>query len=78
MLGPFMDVIYQLIVLRTFAPGEVAILAIALAFFLYFLLVVRTDRYQTRNQLHGEPYQDRLACEEDWQSPLAVCVRLRP
>jgi len=39
MLGPFMDVIYQLIVLRTFAPGEVAILAIALAFFLYFLLV---------------------------------------
>jgi hypothetical protein len=33
-----MDMIYQLIVLKTFYPGEAVIVAIALAFFPYLLL----------------------------------------
>jgi hypothetical protein len=38
LLGLCMDVIYQLIVLKTFYPGEAVIVAIALAFFPYLLL----------------------------------------
>jgi hypothetical protein len=38
LLGLGMDVIYQLIVLKTFYPGEAVIVAIALAFFPYLLL----------------------------------------
>jgi hypothetical protein len=38
LLGLVMDVIYQLIVLKTFYPGEAVIVAIALAFFPYLLL----------------------------------------
>jgi hypothetical protein len=38
LLGLGMDMIYQLIVLKTFYPGEAVIVAIALAFFPYLLL----------------------------------------
>jgi hypothetical protein len=38
LLGLGMDVIYQLIALKTFYPGEAVIVAIALAFFPYLLL----------------------------------------
>jgi hypothetical protein len=38
LLGLGMDVIYQLIVLKTFYPGEAVIVALALAFFPYLLL----------------------------------------
>jgi hypothetical protein len=38
LLGLGMDIIYQLIVLKTFYPGEAVIVAIALAFFPYLLL----------------------------------------
>jgi hypothetical protein len=38
LLGLIMDVIYQFIVLKTFYPGEAAIVAIALAFSPYLLL----------------------------------------
>jgi hypothetical protein len=44
LLGLCMDVIYQLIVLKTFYPGEAVIVAIALAFFPYLLLRGPVDR----------------------------------
>jgi hypothetical protein len=44
LLGLGMDIIYQLIVLKTFYPGEAVIVAIALAFFPYLLLRGPTAR----------------------------------
>jgi hypothetical protein len=44
LLGLGMDLIYQLIVLKTFYPGEAVIVAIALAFFPYLLLRGPVDR----------------------------------
>ena len=51
LLGLGMDVIYQLIVLKTFYPGEAVIVAVALAFFPYLLLrgpIARIARWRLR------------------------------
>ena len=49
LLGLCMDVIYQLIVLKTFYPGEAVIVATALAFVPYVLLrgpIARVARWR--------------------------------
>ena len=52
-----MDVIYQLIVLKTIYPGEAVIVAIALAFFPYLLLrgpIARIARWRLDKAPAGE------------------------
>jgi hypothetical protein len=56
-LGLCMDVIYQLIVLKTIYPGEAVIVAIALAFFPYLLLrgpIARIARWRLDKAPAGE------------------------
>jgi hypothetical protein len=55
LLGLVMDVIYQLVVLKTFYPNEALVIALLLAFLPYLIirgLVLRVARSRTRGPVH--------------------------
>ena len=58
LLGLCMDVIYQVIALKTFYPGEAVIIALALAFLPYLLL--RGPIARIARRLRGEGISDQI------------------